>query len=381
MVETQNFEIKGWCPSAYRPMRSGDGYILRLKPTMGVLSGAALKKIAEIAGQYGNGVMEITSRANLQLRGFDDESYLEALWLLKAEGHIHQDEDIEAARNIICDPSLPLYQFETFYNTLLSVIAKLPNLPAKFGYGIGHIDALADIYFEPFLPDIPASSSSPSPALPLIKTWLMRANGAQKGMLVNEETLPTKLHLLIKWFLQTGGVVKGRGRMKDHIKTHPLPSAFMEKESTPLPQPPCLGQMQLVSASHQPPIWHIGVAYGMMKHDEAIMIAEQSDIIRFTPWRSLIIHAKTSNPPHWPASIITSHKDKRRLLTICTGAPLCPQALGDTYKLADYVIKKPLKHSIHISGCAKYCASQKQHDITLTATKEGYHLKRRSIIC
>ena len=34
------FEIKGWCPSALRPMLSGDGLVVRLRPRGGRLSSA-----------------------------------------------------------------------------------------------------------------------------------------------------------------------------------------------------------------------------------------------------------------------------------------------------------------------------------------------------
>jgi len=60
---------KGWCPSSFRPMESGDGYIVRIKPTFGRVTRDQLEKIAHLADQFGNGIIELTNRANLQLRG------------------------------------------------------------------------------------------------------------------------------------------------------------------------------------------------------------------------------------------------------------------------------------------------------------------------
>ena len=37
---------KGWCPGALRPMRSGDGLIVRLRPSCGELSAAQACEIA-----------------------------------------------------------------------------------------------------------------------------------------------------------------------------------------------------------------------------------------------------------------------------------------------------------------------------------------------
>ena len=50
-------------------MESGDGYIVRIKPTFGRVTRAQLEKIAHLADQFGNGIIELTNRANLQLRG------------------------------------------------------------------------------------------------------------------------------------------------------------------------------------------------------------------------------------------------------------------------------------------------------------------------
>ena len=61
--------IKGWCPTLLSPMQSGDGWLARVKPSAGVLSAAAARLIADAARRHGNGHIDLTSRANLQIRG------------------------------------------------------------------------------------------------------------------------------------------------------------------------------------------------------------------------------------------------------------------------------------------------------------------------
>src|ERR1700748_2595181 len=70
-----SFEIKGWCPSALRPMLSGDGLVVRLRPRGGRLSAAQAAGIAELAKRCGNGLIDLTSRANLQIRGVSEKSH------------------------------------------------------------------------------------------------------------------------------------------------------------------------------------------------------------------------------------------------------------------------------------------------------------------
>ena len=67
-----DYQIQGWCPGALRPMASGDGLVLRVRAPNGRLEPDQARRIAELARRHGNGLIDLTSRANLQLRGLDD---------------------------------------------------------------------------------------------------------------------------------------------------------------------------------------------------------------------------------------------------------------------------------------------------------------------
>lgn len=64
---------RGACPSLAAPMLSGDGWLVRFGPEVG-LSATQLGKIADMAARYGNGIIEITSRGSLQIRGLTASS-------------------------------------------------------------------------------------------------------------------------------------------------------------------------------------------------------------------------------------------------------------------------------------------------------------------
>ncbi|MEO6855833.1 MAG: hypothetical protein ABI410_07150, partial [Rhodoferax sp.] len=68
-------QTQGWCPGALRPMLSGDGLVVRVRPYAGRLTPAQAAGIAALARQHGNGMLDLTSRANLQLRGVHPESH------------------------------------------------------------------------------------------------------------------------------------------------------------------------------------------------------------------------------------------------------------------------------------------------------------------
>ncbi|MBN9223033.1 MAG: precorrin-3B synthase, partial [Mesorhizobium sp.] len=68
------FSRRGACPALSAPMQTGDGLLVRLNPvsggpSSGGLSPKQLIALAESASRHGNGIMEVTARGSLQIRG------------------------------------------------------------------------------------------------------------------------------------------------------------------------------------------------------------------------------------------------------------------------------------------------------------------------
>ena len=51
--------VKGWCPGALRPMRTGDGLLVRLRLSGGVLTAATARAVADLAARFGNGLAQL----------------------------------------------------------------------------------------------------------------------------------------------------------------------------------------------------------------------------------------------------------------------------------------------------------------------------------
>ena len=58
------FAVKGWCPGALRPMLSGDGLVVRVRPRGGRLAAEQVAGIAALSARHGNGLIDLSSRAN-----------------------------------------------------------------------------------------------------------------------------------------------------------------------------------------------------------------------------------------------------------------------------------------------------------------------------
>jgi precorrin-3B synthase len=65
---------RGACPSLSAPMETGDGLLVRLNPVDSSITPVQLAEIARAAGRFGNGMLEITARGSLQIRGLTDAS-------------------------------------------------------------------------------------------------------------------------------------------------------------------------------------------------------------------------------------------------------------------------------------------------------------------
>ncbi|MGY3292788.1 hypothetical protein ACVWWP_005855 [Bradyrhizobium sp. LM3.6] len=130
--------VKGWCPGALRPMQSGDGLVVRVRPFGGRLDAAQISGLARLAERHGNGLIDVTSRANLQIRGVSDTSHRLLLDGLSELALLDPDSDTESRRNILVTP------FWRAGDTTQSLAAELEEaladskleLPTKFGFAI-----------------------------------------------------------------------------------------------------------------------------------------------------------------------------------------------------------------------------------------------------
>ena len=65
---------RGACPGLSQPMQTGDGLLVRLTTTGATIGPEAFVALCTAARDCGNGVIEVTSRGSIQLRGLTDRS-------------------------------------------------------------------------------------------------------------------------------------------------------------------------------------------------------------------------------------------------------------------------------------------------------------------
>ncbi len=355
------FEIKGWCPSALRPMLSGDGLVVRLRPRGGRLSSAQAAGIAELSARHGNGLLDLTGRANLQIRGVSEKSHEALIEGLDRLGLVDAELQSETQRNILVAPfwrdgddtSLLARELE-------ETLAVRPlGLPEKFGFAIDCglervlAQASADIRIE----------------CGVDGGLIARADAASLGHPVTRQDAIDTVLSLAAWFVASGGARNGRGRMAAHIAGGAKLPHNLAGNTAPVPaiaprHPGLRGGGALV-----------GLAFGQLQSATLSHLATLAPGLRMTPWRMIFLEGLRKMPGH--EGLVTHANDSLLRVVACTGAPACPEALAETRDLATSLAPHiPADERLHVSGCAKGCAHPGPAAITLVGTADGFDLVR-----
>lgn len=347
MTAPQSPLIQGWCPGALRPMASGDGLVTRIRPLAGRLTQAQAAGIADLARANGNGLIDLSNRANLQLRGVTEASHPALIEGLRGLDLVDATPEAEGRRNIIVTPFWTKGDgTQSLASDLAAALAQeAPDLPSKFGFAIDGApavlrDASVDIWLEPSAEGLLLATAQGAKPVP-------RANAI------------TETIALIRWFLDMGGVQQGRGRMAQLLARSPLPPGFTARRAAPAAKP---------QVGPHPLGLLVGFEFGQMRAETLAEIAQLGPI-RTTPWRMLLIEGADRADIE---SVITDPTDPMLRVIACTGAPGCPQAHAATRALAR-ALAPQLTAPLHVSGCAKGCAHPTAMR-TLTATPVGFDL-------
>ena len=353
------FNVKGWCPGALRPMMSADGLVVRVRPRAGRITQAQAIGIAEAARAFGSGIIDLSSRANIQLRGIRTEAYADLLAQLDSLALLDATAAIETRRNIIV---APLDDENRTGNALaLALEAAIANcnlsLPSKFGFAIDTGDArlLADVSA-----DIRIERGQQNQVL-------VRVDTASYGVPVQLQHAADVAIEVAQWFLDSGGVKDGRGRMAAHIASGAqlpdhLQGRVLPVSSRSRPVPGIVSQGAFVA-----------VAFGSLQAETLDALARNASELHITPWRMFFLPDVTVMPSG--AELVTDCEAPILRIEACPGQPFCSQAMMETRSLARQIAPHiPSGALLHISGCAKGCACSRSVDWTLVGSPNGFDL-------
>jgi precorrin-3B synthase len=388
---------KGWCPGALAPMQTGDGLLVRIRVPGGRLDLDRLAAIADCAALFGNGIIEISSRANLQLRGIAEAALPALQRRLDELGLLDADAAAESIRNIIASPLSDLDP-SAIVDTIPIVAAlearlgddsSLHRLPPKFGFVIDGGGALplgeieADIRFAAF-----HGTDGPGFAVTLAGADDFSASCAPR------EVADVAAALAHSFLRLAGEGVEAPRRMRGLVARFGAAAIFAAAD---LAHSPSLAPISRKAAFqdflgvHQfGPAACVGAApsLGRVTADDLRLLAREARRraaidVRLTPWRALIV--AVLNPSHADdfaaaltrAGFVVDPGDPRLAIVACSGAPACANAARAVQAEAlEFVSVVPPGQGIvlHVSGCEKGCAHGRAAPFTLVARESGYDL-------
>ncbi|WP_299986329.1 precorrin-3B synthase [uncultured Ruegeria sp.] len=347
--------VQGWCPGAHRPMMSGDGLVVRVRPRLARLTKTQALGLCELAARFGNGTIDLTNRANLQLRGVAEGDHQPLLAELAALNLLDPEPGIEIRRNVLVSP---LYQTgdltARLAQELIDRLAELPALPAKFGFAV---DTGSERLLTGDSADIRLECGPDG--------LILRADGADSGRRVSEAEAIDQLLALARWFADI--YTHDTRRMSRVVAEHDLPSDWQGSKPGPvgklLPPGTCdLGVFY-------------GAAFGQLPARALQNLIQNSgaSALRVTPWRLILLEGGFFVPA---PEFVASGTDPLMTTDACPGAPFCPQAQAETREIARALAAR-VPGTLHVSGCAKGCARMASADITLVGENGRFDLVKQ----
>jgi len=383
-------DVKGWCPGVLRPMLSGDGLIVRVRPRCGAFTLKTANALADLAGRLGNGHIDLTRRANLQLRGLTEDRLPELQMDLGALGLVDPDAETEAVRNVMVAPLAGLNPDQAFdvrpiaaaIEHALAVDTRLRALPAKFGM---LVDAGGPVSIAGERADVCLAAAGDA-----VIFGLDTAQGTKWLGTLPAERAAAAAIAAARAFLD----VAARGRMCGLSDT-----GFTQVRDTvtpllsPIDRVPVAGGRRLGllkgAVGIAAPFGRLEAA--QLRHLVALAAEAGAVDLRLSPWRTLYVGVRDAVAAlsmlesARDAGLIVADNDPVLLVEACPGAPDCKSssvdARGDARRLATIAAVYDYQGTIHVSGCAKGCARSLPSELVLAGKAGSYRLIRNATTC
>jgi precorrin-3B synthase len=400
VIGSAAFEVKGWCPGALRPMQSGDGLIVRIRPQSATFSPRELGVLADAARQFGNGHIDLTRRANLQIRGVLEASLSGLQDVIAGLGLLDESADSEAVRNIMINPLAGIDPTEVLdirpigreLARWLGSEKSLWSLPSKFGFIVdgGGILSLAQQRA-----DIRLAAMTHGPDVAIAIGLETRTGVEWLGSTSPGDAAAAAIEIGLA-FIDVASREK-RQRMRD-LSREGLASirSAMRPRLDPLDEKPreadvSLNRIGLIEFGTDRFAVGIAAPFGRIETDQLRKLAEVMAAygvaeVRLSPWRTLYaeVTSRQSGQSLLDAAaregLITDPGDPLLQIEACPGAPGCRSTAldtrGDGRRLAALLPRFGFNGTVHVSGCAKGCAKSGSAELVLVGCDGIYGIVR-----
>jgi precorrin-3B synthase len=370
-------------------MEAADGLLVRLRLPGGSIDPSKLRTVAGVAEEFGNGGVELTSRANLQIRGLDAGDIGVVAERLVEGGLADADADTDQRRDVVVSPLTgydPTALIDLRRTTgeaveLLTGANDLSGLPPKFGmvfddggaapvrsvpadlgFGArraGNGDIMMQLELGRALDSAdPSVACIPVPevlGVMMAGARLCASQGARMDELIERHG---RADLLAK--LTDGTAVR--------LETAPDPR-------------PTVAPVGVMTAGADRVTVGAAPLLGRSSPEMLRAVADVADAaatVRLTPWRGLVLlgvavaDSERVVEQLTGAGLSADPSDPAHLVSACAGLPGCGSSRADTLGAARDLLDGPtlITSRVHLSGCEKRCGANAE--VVLVADQHGH---------
>lgn len=335
--------------------------MVRLRLPGGRIPAWALRRLAELASAYGNGILQLTSRAGLQLRGLPDPlptGFVDAIFatgLLPTTTH-------ERVRNIVASPLTGLRGGRADLTAMSDELDRglmaeptLADLPGRFLFVLddGRGDVI-DLTFDLGYQAVDAG------------TGVVLVGSPTRGIPVRAAEAPGLLLRLARSFAHARSE-SGAWHVNDlptWLDALPL-QPFRPVRGVPSVPLGGLGEVASVAV----PLARLTLQQARVVESVVVESAADDLPIVITPWRGLVLGSGAGRLPELAAAgLIVDDSTAWAQLSACVGAPFCAKARVDTTAVAAALAaEEPEVPRTHVSGCERRCGAPTGPHVDLVA--------------
>jgi precorrin-3B synthase len=388
---------RGACPSLTAPMPTGDGLLVRLSSTATI----ALDSFAGLcaaARRCGNGIIEITARGSIQVRGLAAAS---APAFARTVATLGIEQNVRAP--VIADPlagitPAALLDANALAGRLRDALASTDLLASLHPKTSVTIDGGATLHLDSMAADLRLRADGGCESTRLhISVGGNAAAAAPLGWVTPEHAVKAAVHIL--------ATIASRGRdmrVRDVVRSEGAGALLaaagdlLIEAPPPPPRRPAepIGTHQLrgdlVAVG-------LGLAFGQTDATALQQLVETAERIgahgiRTSPGRVLLIigippmQAQSLRDAAERLGFIARADDPRQYIVACPGLPLCRSALAPTRALGPLIASTaaPLLDgslTVHLSGCTKGCAHARAAGVTIVGSPGAYGLVVNGSAC
>ncbi|MEN3151103.1 precorrin-3B synthase [Neorhizobium sp. IRAMC:178] len=362
---------RGACPALSSPMMTGDGLLARVALT-DPITPSQLADLCRLARRHGNGIVDISARGNLQIRGLSEASAplldadVRALNLPLRDGLAVETPPLAGIdKTEIADPR-PIA--EAIRQGAREIVDLAPKMSVV-------VDGGGQLRLSDLLADIRLVAVSTDEGL----RWTLLLGGTETtgrvfNVLRETEAVSATLALLRK--LGKKGP-KARGRdLAAGLSTNGAPG----RTASPFGTFRLSGDLFAAG---------IGPAFGQANAEDLIALCNEAERLGIQSLKpaldhSLLVFAGQTACEALAAfagnnGFITSPSDPRSAIAACPGSPACSSATVATHELSAKAAEDcgdllDGSFKLHVTGCPKGCAHPEPSALALCGTAAGLSL-------